>query len=52
MSAYLTYKLVKVGLVLLVIFVWQFWRGLNGLPVEVGQPDTQVGSPPPDQPKR
>lgn len=37
---YLGYKLWSGGILLVVVFIWQFWRGLNGLPAELEQPDT------------
>lgn len=46
---YLEFKLWKVLVFLAIIFVWQFWRGLNGLPVELEQPDSQAGSAPPER---
>lgn len=49
---YLTFKLWKVGLLLVAVFIWQFWRGFNGLPVEREQRDTEAGSSPQDRPKR
>lgn len=38
---FIDYMWLKFGVLCLAVIVYQFWRGLNGLPVQEEQPDTQ-----------